>query len=71
MVLRGPLRSTHVPPNAAARPSMTMAIEKMTAIGVPWVPKWSCNGVLKTLNAYTCPMDRCTARAAGGMSQRL
>ena len=74
MALRGPLRSIHTPPNAAERPSMTMAMEKMMAIGVPtpvsgknfWI-----SGSLRTENEYTCPMDRWTASAAGGTSHRL
>ncbi|MHC5916774.1 MAG: hypothetical protein ACYTXE_38670, partial [Nostoc sp.] len=28
-------------------------------------------GRLNTLNAYTCPMHKCIANAAGGISQRL
>jgi uridine phosphorylase len=49
--LRGPLRSTHVPPTAADRPSITIAIEKMIEIGVRLVPKCSTSGSLNTLNA--------------------
>ena len=51
MALRGPLRSTHVPPTAADRPSITIAIEKITEIGVSLVPKCSTSGSLKTLKA--------------------
>ena len=51
IALRGPLRSTQVPPKAAERPSITIAIEKMTEIGVSLVPKWSTSGSLNTLNA--------------------
>ena len=39
MALRGPLRSTHVPPTAADSPSITMAMEKVTPIAVCDVPK--------------------------------
>ena len=46
MALRGPLRSTHVPKTAADRPSMTMAIEKMTPIAVCEVWKWATREVL-------------------------
>jgi hypothetical protein len=51
IALRGPLRSTQVPPNAADSPSITIAIEKMIEIGVSFVPKCSTSGSLKTLNA--------------------
>ena len=51
IALRGPLRSTHVPPTAADRPSITIAIEKMIEIGVSLVPKCSTSGSLNTLNA--------------------
>ena len=46
IALRGPLRSTQVPPTAADRPSMTMAIEKVTPIAVCDVPKWATIEVL-------------------------
>ena len=51
IALRGPTRSTHLPRIAAERPRTTIAIEKMMLIGVPWVPKLSWSGILKTLNA--------------------
>ena len=51
IALRGPLRSTHVPPTAADRPSITIAIEKITEIGVSFVSKCSTSGSLNTLNA--------------------
>ena len=51
IALRGPLRSTQVPPKAAERPSITIAIEKMMPIGVRLVSKCSTSGFLKTLNA--------------------
>ena len=35
------------------------------------MPRTLVSGSLKTLNAYTCPMARWMARAAGGTSQRL
>ena len=68
------MRSIQTPPMAAERPSITIAMEKMIAIGVPtpvsgknfWI-----KGSLITENAYTCPIDRWTARAAGGTSHRL
>ena len=71
IALRGPLRSTHLPPKAAERPSMTMEMLKMTPIAVSEVSKRSTRGLRKTLKAYTWPMDRCTASAAGGMNHRL
>jgi hypothetical protein len=37
--LRGPLRSTQVPPNAAERPSIAIAMLKITEIGVSFVSK--------------------------------
>ena len=43
----------------------------MMAIWVSEAPKRSTSGILKTLKAYTCPMDRWMARAAGGMSHLL
>ena len=50
---------------------MTIAIEKMIEIGVSLVSKCSTSGSLKTLNAYTWPIERWTASAAGGISHRL
>ena len=49
--MRGPLRSIHLPPKAAARPSMTIAIEKTIAMAVSLVSNFSTSGILKTLNA--------------------
>ncbi len=43
---RGPLRSTQVPKTAAERPSITMAIEKITPIAVRLESKWSTRAVL-------------------------
>src|SRR5690348_11413972 len=71
MALRGPLDSTQVPPKAADRPSMTIAMLKMMPIAVWLAPKWAISEFLYTLVAYAWPMQRCTDRAAGGMSQRL
>ena len=51
IALRGPLRSTHVPPKAADRPSITMAMLKMTAIGVASTPNLVSRGPLNTLKA--------------------
>jgi hypothetical protein len=34
-------------------------------------PSWRASGRLNTLIAYACPMQRCVARAHGGISQRL
>ncbi|XKK42357.1 hypothetical protein HFP72_00920 [Nocardiopsis sp. ARC36] len=50
---------------------MTMAMLKTTPIAVSEVSNRSTRGVLKTLKAYTWPMERWTASAAGGMSHRL
>ena len=48
-----------------------MAIEKITPIWVRFASKCFTSAVLYTLVAYAWPMHRCTASAAGGMSQRL
>ena len=40
---------------------------KIHPIGVRFVSKCSTSGFLKTLNAYTWPIDRWTASAAGGI----
>ncbi len=69
--MRGPLRSIHLPPNAADRPSITIAIEKTTAIAVSLVSKRATSGFLNTLRAYTCPIERWIASAAGGTSHLL
>jgi hypothetical protein len=45
---RGPLRSTRVPPNAADRPSMTIASWKGSALCVPLRPSADSSGGLKT-----------------------
>lgn len=46
MALRGPFASTHVPPTAADRPSITMAMLKMMPIAVWLVSKWVINEFL-------------------------
>src|SRR5690625_2199340 len=71
IAFRGPLRSIQVPPNAAERPSITIAIEKITAIAVSEEPKRSTRGSLKTENAEAWPIERLMASAAGGISHRL
>ena len=43
---RGPLRSTQVPNTAAERPSITIAIEKITPIAVSVLSKWATSAVL-------------------------
>ena len=48
---RGPLRSTQVPSTAADRPSITIAIEKITPIAVRLVSKWATSAFLYTLVA--------------------
>ena len=48
---RGPARSTHVPNTAADRPSITMLMLKMIAIGVRPTPNRSTSGFLNTLKA--------------------
>ncbi len=51
IALRGPLRSIHLPPKAAASPSITMAMLKTIAIAVSLVSNFATSGVLKTLSA--------------------
>ena len=46
IALRGPLRSTQVPPTAADRPSITMAMEKTMPIWVELATKRSKSGFL-------------------------
>ena len=80
IVLRGPERSTHLPNTAADTPRNAMAMLKIHASCV-WfqscpdsdlvTPMILVSGSLNTLNAYTCPMARWMASAAGGTSQRL
>ena len=51
IVLRGPLRSIHVPPMAADSPNMTIAMLKTMEIGVSSVPNRVTSGSLNTLKA--------------------
>ncbi len=51
IALRGPLRSIHLPPKAADRPSMTIAMLKTIAIAVSLVSYLATSGFLKTLKA--------------------
>src|SRR5258708_26033934 len=77
--LRGPTRSTQRPNMAAEAPRNTMAREKTQPIsfkfqscGTDWVnPISFVSGRLKVEKAYAWPMERCTARAAGGSKKRL
>src|SRR5258706_4396489 len=77
--LRGPTRSTQRPNMAAEAPRNTMAREKTQPIsfkfqscGTDWVnPISFVSGRLKVEKAYAWPMERCTARAAGGTKKRL
>ena len=46
IALRGPFLSTHVPMIAAERPSITIAIEKITPISVRLAPKCFTSAVL-------------------------
>src|SRR5688572_1040058 len=80
IALRGPSRSIHLPNTAAEMPRNAIAIEKIHASGgcsqscpatCRLTPMTWVSGILKTLNAYACPIERCTARAAGGTSHRL
>src|SRR5699024_8813932 len=68
---RGPARSTQRPPMAAEIPSMAMATEKIQATDTSPLSNRETSGVLNTEKAYTCPMHRWMANAAGGMSHRL
>ncbi|MNR20549.1 hypothetical protein D3C85_1373980 [compost metagenome] len=66
MVVRGPTFSSHLPANAAERPRNTMArlkvqprVVSFQSSGTDWsMPMTWVNGALKTLKAYTCPMQR-------------
>jgi len=79
MAFLGPAPSSHFPNVAAETPSITMASEKIQAScdcvqspGTDLLTPRSCvNGILKTLNEYTCPIQRWIASAAGGTSHRL
>ncbi|GAA2249716.1 hypothetical protein GCM10010145_16440 [Streptomyces ruber] len=48
-----------------------MASWKGRALWVPLRPRADSRAGLNTDQAYACPMERCTDRAAGGTSQRL
>jgi hypothetical protein len=60
-----------VPNIAADKPSITMLMLKMMAIGVRPTPKRSTSGFLNTLKAYTSPMLKCTMSAAGRICHLL
>jgi hypothetical protein len=76
---RGPTRSIQRPAKAADRPRNTIArlkiqprVVSLQSCGVDCVmPITLVSGPLNTLNAYAWPMQRWTASAAGGTSQRL
>ncbi|HEY1883760.1 MAG TPA: hypothetical protein VGG51_12045 [Candidatus Cybelea sp.] len=76
---RGPARSTHLPNTADESPRKTIAMLKIQPIGgtdqsvaAGAVMPIACDiGLVKTLNAYTSPMQRWIQSAAGGTSQRL
>src|SRR5580704_15998555 len=78
IALRGPAPSSHLPKSAADNPSIRMASEKIQAIcdcfqspaaalvtPINWL-----RGILKTLKAYTCPIAKWMASAAGGTSHQ-
>src|SRR5690625_3807589 len=69
--LRGPDFSTQVPPNAAESPRNAMATEKIQPTETSPTSKRDISGILKTLKAYTCPIQRWIANAAAGMNHRL
>src|SRR4051812_45315451 len=68
---RGPTRSTQVPVTAAAMPSITIAMEKISPTAVSDESKCLTRAVLYTLVAYAWPMLSWMASAAGGINQRL
>src|SRR6185503_7422619 len=76
---RGPSRSTHAPKRAAEDPRNTKnsvnivpSVSTLQSPGADLVmPIAWLSGSEKTLKPYAMPIDRCTARAAGGTSQRL
>src|SRR5690554_5087934 len=69
IALRGPARSTQRPPTAADSPSMTIAIEKITAIWVWLASKRSTRGFLKPEKGKPWRFDRCPGGARGGRGQ--
>ena len=79
MALRGPTRSSQVPNSAADTPRNTMATLKTHPMVLSdqspavdaVIPMERDSGMLKTLNAYACPIERWTARAAGGTRHLL
>jgi hypothetical protein len=79
MVKRGPTLSNHLPAKAADKPKNTIAKLKIQPRLVNFqslavdalTPKTRVNGSLKTLKLYTSPIDKWTAKAAGGINQRL
>src|ERR1700728_4361549 len=80
IALRGPARSTHLPPNAAESPRTRMARLKIhpssgtvqSTPGFGAVMPIACDiGLVKTLKAYASPMQRWMQSAAGGTSHRL
>src|SRR6187399_690513 len=71
--VRGPRRSTHGPPNAALRPSSTSAVVNVVYGGEnhQGASESSCwIGRLNVLQAYTEPMQTCTATAPAGTCHR-
>src|SRR4030095_13736281 len=79
LAFRGPAPSSQRPKVNAERPRKTMATLKIQPIVVSGqspgadsvLPISRESGRLKTLNAYTCPMHRWIASAAGGTRHRL
>ncbi len=73
-----PARATRrTPPPKAPRKTIAQLktqpmVDSFQSSGADAVPPTSCDiGILKTENAYTCPMHRWIASAAGGTRQRL
>src|ERR1700722_4968186 len=79
MDLRGPTRSTQRPNTAADEPRTTMAMEKIQPTSFrsqspcadAFSPMSLVNGRLNVEKAYAWPIERCTAKAAGGTKKRL
>jgi len=77
--MRGPSRSTHAPNTAADDPRKTKkSVYIVPSASTLQSPGAECvmpiawlSGSQKTLNPYAMPIDRWTASAAGGTSQRL
>src|SRR5581483_3039292 len=78
-LFRGPWACTHLPKIAAETPSTAIARVKIQPSSVSFqspgidlvTPSCLVKGRLNTLNAYACPIQRCVARAHGGINQRL